>query len=75
MNSTNTESTTIKLFNYIVKYNNETSRLLDLLLLNTLSILFRVCITLLQLFLLCGFGCCIIFIPLLLMIHINTLFY
>jgi len=72
MSATNTkiESIPIKLFYSIIKYNNETSRLLNLLIFNILSILFRIFITLFQLCLLFVFGICVIFIPLLLIIHI-----
>ena len=68
--NTNTESISIKLFNSIIKYNNETSRLLDLLIFNILSILFRIFITLFQLCLLFAIGVSVIFIPLLLISRI-----
>jgi hypothetical protein len=68
--NTKTESIIIKLYNYIIKYNNETSRLLDLLIFNILSILFRIFITLFQLCLLFAFGVSVIFIPLLLITNI-----
>ena len=68
--NTNTESITIKLYNYIIKYNNETSRLLDLLIFNILSILFRIFITLFQLCLLFAFGVSVIFIPLFIITNI-----
>ena len=64
------ESITIKLFNYIIKYNNETTRLLELLIFTTLSILFRIFITLFQLCLLFAFGVSVLCIPLLLITHI-----
>ena len=72
MSSTNTktESISIKLYNSIIKYNNETSRLLDLVIVTTLSILFRIFITLVQLCLLCAFGLSVLFIPLLFMYRI-----
>lgn len=68
--NTNTESISIKLFNSIIKYNNETSRLLDLLIFNILSILFRIFITLVQLCLLFAIGVSVIFIPLFIITHI-----
>ena len=73
--NTNTESIPIKLFNSIIKYNNETSRLLDLLIFNILSILFRIFITLFQLCLLFAFGVFVIFIPLLLITNIYICLY
>ena len=77
MSATNTknESIPIKLFNSIVKYNNETTRLLDLLIFNILSIFFKIFITLFQLCLLFVFGVSIIFIPLLLIIRIYIILY
>ena len=68
--NTNTESISIKLFNSIIKYNNETSKLLDLVIVTTLSILFRIFITLVQLCLLFAFGISVIFIPLFIITHI-----
>jgi len=73
--NTKTESIIIKLYNYIIKYNNETSRLLDLLIFNILSILFRIFITLFQLCLLFAFGVSVIFIPLLLITNIYICLY
>ena len=72
MSSTNIkhESITIKLFNYIIKYNNETTILLELLIFTTLSILFRIFITLFQLCLLFAFGVSFLCIPLLLITYI-----
>jgi len=73
--NTKTESIPIKLFNYIIKYNNETSRLLDLLIFNILSILFRIFITLFQIFLLFAFGISVIFIPLFIITYIYICLY
>lgn len=73
--NTNTESIFIKFFNSIIKYNNETSRLLDLLIFNILSILFRIFITLVQLCLLFAFGISVIFIPLFIITHIYICLY
>ena len=77
MSSTNTktESIPIKLYNSIIKYNNETSRLLDLVIVTTLSILFRIFITLVQLCLLCAFGLSVLCIPLLFINRIYVLLY
>ena len=73
--NTNTESISIKLFNSIIKYNNETSRLLDLVIVTTLSILFRIFITLVQLCLLFAFGVSVLCIPLLLITNIYICLY
>ena len=73
--NTNTESIFIKFFNSIIKYNNETSRLLELVIVTTLSILFRIFITLVQLCLLCAFGLSVIFIPLFIITHIYICLY
>ena len=67
-------STINKMFEYLVKYNKETSQLIDLLLFNIISILFRIFITLLQLFIIFGFAVSAIFIPLMIITHIYIIF-
>ena len=67
-------STINKMFEYLVKYNKETSQLIDLLLFNIISILFRIFITLLQLFIIFVFAVSAIFIPLMIITHIYIIF-
>ena len=75
MNSTNTDNTNTNGLDYIIKYNKETSRLLELLLFTILSILFRIFITLFQICLFFVIGISVIFIPLLIITRIYILLY
>ena len=65
-NNVNNTTTVKKVLDYIIKYNNETGRLLDEFIFTTLSICFRIFITLFQICLLFGATFLIVFIPLLL---------
>ena len=65
-NTTTTTTTAKKILDYIIKYNNETGRLLDEFIFTIISICFRIFITLFQICLLFGAAFLIIFIPLLL---------
>jgi hypothetical protein len=62
----NNTTTTKKVLDYIIKYNNETGRLLDEFVFTILSICFRIFITLFQICLVFGVAFLLVFIPLLL---------
>jgi hypothetical protein len=69
-NDTNTkDSTSTKFMDYIIKYNNETDRMLELALFTIISIIFRIFITLFQIFILWGVISFAIFIALFIIAH------
>ena len=67
--STNTTSIISKGLDRIIKYNHETGRLLDLIVFTTLSIFFRIFITVCQICIIYGFSFVIVFIPFFIITH------
>lgn len=65
----NKDSTSTKFMDYMIKYNNETGRMLEFALFTIISIIFRIFITLFQIFLLWGVISFAIFIALFIIAH------